>query len=494
MYHAGRQTEKAAPTTRGLRDKMSPMQRGSRELDRTAGLPVVFVIALLPGCYLSFGLGHAPDASVLDASLARDASRPSIDATIDAPIDASIDAPTDTLLDATMDARRERPDAGPALPIEPEPDAGPDERPTGPWVDVPPPPAGEPALVPVGEVVQLDDEVDLGSPPALVWNGDGWGVAWSNQFRVLDADGRPVGDAVTTPGGWAVGIGLDFAIGRYAVAIGTPSWGSAPLQLGAFDRRATLAAGWEPGARADEVDIGRLASAHEWVVGMMGSWGGPSAVRAYAADDEMRRLGEPLELSVNARGDVRVAGAKSRAVVVWTIPDGVMAQVLRGPPLVRDGTPFRVMSMPQESDSAVEVESYRDLVAVAAMDGAHLQVSLIDAWTRTTTGTPIIVGESGVMDRRPGLAVASERGFFVACWATGAGPAGGSEEDGIALRVIGADGALWGERLDLVVHERNVGGVDCGWNGREIVVVWWRAAGDGAYNSIFSQRVRPTFL
>ncbi|MCZ7681510.1 MAG: hypothetical protein M5U28_23025 [Sandaracinaceae bacterium] len=53
--------------------------------------------------------------------------------------------------------------------------------------------------------------------------------------------------------------------------------------------------------------------------------------------------------------------------------------------------------------------------------------------------------------------------------------------DGVTLQVVGADGALWGPPLPLVTGERNVGGVDCGWNGREVVVVWWRAAGDGAW-------------
>lgn len=124
-----------------------------------------------------------------------------------------------------------------------------------------------------------------------------------------------------------------------------------------------------------------------------------------------------------------------------------------------------------------------------------MQVAVIDAWAREVTTGPIAVGDSGIMDRRPGLAVAPEHGFFVACWSSGRGAYGGMDgHDSIALQVIGARGGLWGGRLDLVVDERNVGGVDCGWNGSDIVVVWWRASGPGDYNSIFSQRGRPTFL
>jgi hypothetical protein len=108
---------------------------------------------------------------------------------------------------------------------------------------------------------------------------------------------------------------------------------------------------------------------------------------------------------------------------------------------------------------------------------------------------PINVGRTGIRDRRPAIAVAPEHGFFVVCFATGRGPAGGSDGNvGIALQVVGADALPWGEPLQLVAGEANVGGLACGWNGTDVVVVWWRASRDAGFHTMFSERARPTFL
>lgn len=83
--------------------------------------------------------------------------------------------------------------------------------------------------------------------------------------------------------------------------------------------------------------------------------------------------------------------------------------------------------------------------------------------------------------------------LFVVCFEHGMGPYGGSDgNDGVTLQVVGDDGRLWGQPLQLVLELRNIGGVDCGWNGRDIVVLWWSAA--LPQNEIWSQRARPTFL
>jgi hypothetical protein len=352
---------------------------------------------------------------------------------------------------------------------------------------VPPPDDDEPALEPVGERIALDDASDTGGPPVLAWDGSGWGAAWFGRFRVLDADGRPLSSTTSLPTGWTAGIGLDFAIGRYALVTAD----AARAFLGAFDRGGRLAAGWESGAVASELDVGRLDTAHQWIVGTLEG----SSIGVYGADNAMRPVSDTLRIADDGIGDVRVAGAKSRALLVWNTPSSVMAQVLRAPPLTPDGSPLHAMEVVTHSDGGLEVEVFRDLVAIVAMDGRDVHLVLVDAWRREVRVGPLRVGSSGIVDRRPGLAVSPEHGFFVTCWAAGRGPAGGSDGgDGVALQVVGADGSLWGTRLDLVRGERNIGGVDCGWNGREIVVVWWRAAGDGAWNTIFSQRARPTFL
>ncbi len=436
-------------------------------------------LALTSGCYLSHGTPEAPVELDAGRPGARDAARPR-------PRDAGTPRP---------DARPPRRDASVVLPPEPEPDPGPDERPTGPWDGgVTPPPPGEPVLEPSTEPVVLDDETDSGGPPALVWNGGGWGVAWPGTFRTLDQDGRPTSPrARLDRAGW--GLGLDFAAGHYAVAVGGAGSGS-ELSVAAFDRDAARVAGWGAGARGAYPDVARLQLGHQWVVAAIDQTGGEyDRVIAFAMNGAMSLASDTLVLATDSHGDARVAGSKSRAVVVWTTASAVRAQSLTGPELQRDGEPFTVLEIPQQPDSGLEIEPFRDQMAVAAMDGVGVYLALLDPWLHEVTG-PFRVGSSRIGDRRPGIAVAEEEGFLVVCYAVGRGPygGGGGSMDGVTLQVVGADGALWGPPLPLVTGERNVGGVDCGWNGREIVVVWWRAAGDGAWNTIFSQRARPTFL
>lgn len=388
------------------------------------------------------------------------------------------------------------------LPPEPEPDPLPDEPPTGPWDDVPPPtdPA-MPGLERVGERVQLDDASDTGGPPVVVWNGEGWGVAWGNgwgtwrlRFMVLDEAGRPTGAEARTMGRVATaggGIGLDFAIGRYALI----SPGSTAAVV---DRAATLVAGWSAIPAEDNADVARLAVDHRWLVATTSGGGDPASdVRAYELDDDMAMVpGPPIELARDGAGDVRVATAKTRALVAWTTSAGVMGRVLRGAPLEPIGEPLMLHTLPQLPDSAVAVEPFRNRFVVAAVGASGVRAQLVEAFaSEPLASAPIAVGTAGVRDRRPGIASASELGFFVVCWASGPGPAGGSRpsDDGVTLQVVGADGSLWGAPLSLVTGEPNIGGVDCGWNGEEVVVIWWRASGDGAFNTMFSERARPTF-
>jgi hypothetical protein len=140
-------------------------------------------------------------------------------------------------------------------------------------------------------------------------------------------------------------------------------------------------------------------------------------------------------------------------------------------------------------------ELFRDRIFVVGIGGAEVRGRFLDPFSDfPVTSPPIVVGGTGIVDRAPGIAAATNEGFVVVAWATGRGPAGGSGNDGVMLQIVGADGTLWGEPLQLVEGERNIGGVACGWNGDDVIVIWWRASGDGAFNTMVSQRVQPTFL
>jgi hypothetical protein len=388
-------------------------------------------------------------------------------------------------------------DVGPppdgALPPEPEP--RPDEPPPPP-IDVPPPVGpDEPALVPVGDPVALDDESDGGGPPLLVWNDVGWGVVWGFvsplRLEILDASGHPVGVASEpTRDRWGVlGAGLDFAEGRYALVLGSG-------RAASFDRNALRVAGWSPVESGDESDVARLSVDRRWVV-VQSVDGAGHAVRAYELEDDMTTVAGPaIELGEDGVGDVRIGGAKTRALAVWTTRSRVMGRVLRGRPFEPVGAAIEIFDSGGYEDSASTVELFGDRFAVVALRGGDVRLRFVDPFGAVRLDSePVVVGSRGLTDRRPAIATAPERGFVAACWGTGRGGGGGGDsEDGVALQVIGSDGSHWGAPLQLISGERNIGGVSCGWNGSEIVVVWWRAAGDGAYNAIFSQRVRPTFL
>jgi hypothetical protein len=422
------------------------------------------LLAVLPGCYL----GHGLDA--------RDAA------------DGSI-SPTDARVDASPRAV----DAGPPLPIEPE-----DDPPVGPWDDVPPPPPGVPALVPSGEEIVYGSGLEIGGPPALVWNGAGWGLAWRGHFAVLDEDARLASDVVETVDR-AGGIGLDFAIGRHALVLGVEREDFDRVRLATFDRRGVLASTWQDGLSGREIDVARMPSAHRWIVAASTTFGASTyAVSAYAADDEMRRAGEPVVIARESSGPVRVAATSNRAVVAWSTAEGVVAQVVVQAAssleaIAPDGPPLDVLRVPPaRSPFPLETQAFRDRIVIALMTGRELHFAMIDPSARALVAEPTSVPADGFADVRPGLAVVPEHGFVVACWATARGRS--SELPPVGLQVIGADGAAWGEPAFVGRSEAGqVAGVDCGWNGREIVVAYWIGAVDRPH-AIVGQRLRPTFL
>jgi hypothetical protein len=382
----------------------------------------------------------------------------------------------------------------------PEPEPLPDEPPTGPWDDVPPPPDDAPALEPIGERVVLDDEADSGGQPVLVWNGDGWGVAWGGshwsspgRLAILDRDGRLL-HRVSYDSGVRAAYALDFAIGRYALV-------SAGGRGATFDRNATPASSWSRfPAVGDSVDVARFPIAHGWLVATGANGGGSdedTVLHAFTLDDELGPSGSPDVVLGPSMGAVRIGTAKTRALVAWPTRTGIRGQVLIGAALETNGDVLDVLDLPLVSDSGLEIELFRDRLVVGAVGSRDIRMRIVDPFsTAPLTTPPIVVARGRIGDRPPAIAVAPEHGFFVACFATGPDAPGPGVEmnTGVALQVVGADGSLWGTRVELVEGERNVGGVSCGWSGEDIVVIWWRASGDGAFNTMFSERARPTFL
>nr|MDQ3036127.1 hypothetical protein [Myxococcota bacterium] len=88
---------------------------------------------------------------------------------------------------------------------------------------------------------------------------------------------------------------------------------------------------------------------------------------------------------------------------------------------------------------------------------------------------PLAVARTTVRSVSPGLAAIPERGLLALCHPAGPGPWGGPDViDRVELVLIGAD-ASPATRAVEVGRGGEVRSVACGWNGRELLVVWSRS-------------------
>ncbi len=148
---------------------------------------LALAVVALPGCYLFHGIEGA--GSSIDAgSMRADAVRP-----------PSIDASDPPVSDAGP-ARDERdtatPDSGPPLPRAPEPDPGPDGRPSDDpddWVDPPDLGADEPCCVLGDPVLVTSREAGTSlryEPPLVAWRPGRWALAVTRYFERSEGTAR----------------------------------------------------------------------------------------------------------------------------------------------------------------------------------------------------------------------------------------------------------------------------------------------------------------
>ena len=347
---------------------------------------------------------------------------------------------------------------------------------------------------PVGEPEPADDTFDAGGPPVVGWSGSSWGVAWGAwgplQYRALDADAHPIGPLVTLPvdGGYAA-----IAWGNDRFAFAAANWSYYEVAVGTIDALGVLRSGptWMPG-NGEHPGIAWSERLTGWILAFnrldsSGGDPGPAIVTALF-DDSARLVDGPLDVGWG-EGPVPVA-MRSRVAVAWSGEGGIR---YRGFPWPDTAAASELLALPMfiHSDGAVDAVGYHDFALVIAMDGAHAQVGVVDALAGTVAHGPIIVGSSGIEDRRPHLAAVTERGFLGLCYETGIGPPGGSGHDGIAFRVIRPDGMPVGAEVVVAAELMNAGGCDVGWSGTEFVVLYWSCGGGAAENVIYAQRVRP---
>lgn len=346
------------------------------------------------------------------------------------------------------------------------------------------------ALAVVGDPLPLPDEVRAMWPPTLVAGDPGFGVSWLTSFRVLDADGAPSASGPSVVGGR---FGLAFGGDRFALT----SPGHHGSHLFFFD---PLANPIEPRGEYDSAVWSFLAwreRAREWIVASSVEAGGLAGmadamrirVETVTEDGASHRVAHEIVTSDTVTG-MRVAATADYVLVVWVAARRVSGLVLGGEPLAPVGDPFLVLDHAVGTgEGEPNVAAYGGRFVVTSNDGRHARAALVDPCAPNVSST-FVVGPTVSVAYADGVASAPDRGFFVVCHPVGAGTDGphGGPPDGVRLQAMGEDGRRWGRALTLATAVDYVGGVDCGWNGREVVVVWR----DGP--RIFSQRVRTTFL
>jgi len=395
---------------------------------------------------------------------------------------------------------------------EPDPawdtsDPGPD-GPVDAYPEIPDVSDDAPVAVLVGPPVPLDEDLFIGGPPTVAWNGSGWGVAWSGGetplvFCSLDADARPTGPIVTVaPGlsGWHTS--LAWKEDHYGISVATVEYRSDfNVYFGTIDPTGRLVSGmtWIDYA-SDDPDIAWSEDAHGWVVGFTKT--DPSTdeqtIQAALLDDASVVVEGPIEIWTGDRGSnwsgPRVVELKGKVAMAWPERSGAWFRCFEWPDVGSATPAVEVLPAILTEDSYIEAEAFFDYTLVLAMDGADALVSVVSLDGATVVSGPTAVGHSGIMDRRPGIVAANGRGYLGVCYETGPGPAGGSGAgEGVTFRIIAPSGPPVGAELTVVSDLGNIGGCAIGWSGSEFNVIYWSTMLDdtAAPVTMYAQRVRP---
>lgn len=377
---------------------------------------------------------------------------------------------------------------------------------TGDLGDVATPDVGDD--VPIGELVgppvPLDDGTNAGGEISAAWNGSGWGVIWADMltpmtFRALSPDATPLGPAVPVLDRWrAWHVSLAWHAGRYGLAFSTNYFehGDEGTLVAVLDEAGAVAAGPTAlGDHSSQPDLAWSDEAHGWLVAFRTDGDDEtSRIRAARFDESVALLDEILEVGEGGRDlGPRVVPLKSRTALVWPDERGVWFRGFSWPDVAAAPPPTRLMELTLMSDSFIEADALLDDAVVVGMGDGAVTAVAVEPWSGTVTGGPTTAGLSEIRDRRPGLVGAPARGYLGLCYETGPGPWGGgaADGDGVSFRLLAPDARPIGAELIVAAGLRNIGGCAVGWSGEEFVVLYWSCGGDGEWNTVYAQRIRP---
>lgn len=436
------------------------------------------------GCYLAHERG-APTGESPDAASARDAG-PASDA--DA---SSFDARTSPDTMPAFD------DAGPLIPSEPDPDLGPDARPSdydgGTWTDPPVLGPSDPCctLADPIRITGRDEGVVLEhTAPAIAWGPGLWGLLTTQQsfpptFEVtpravvfeLAADGTPIGNAHvmdrpidhTGPLVWAEGRWAIAAYGDGALT-GDTQWHTRLL-----DRDLRAATDWlDVGpAGSDALGLARFTTGDRWAALRSDT----ELVLSAFSDDG---LATPTYFDVTgATGRVvRAAGLRSRAAMLVGRGPGQSSSlvVVGAPPSYATLGTIPLASASYWDHAALA--ALQDVVVATSMDETQAYAEVIDPFAMRAIGPPLVLGTAAAVrvGRSLDVAGSSKLGVAGVCWASHSEVGGARDAtSSIDFRLVGTDGLPRGAAVRVIEAPFRGGEVTCSVGTDELgfLVAWW---------------------
>lgn len=438
-------------------------------MEQAIRIGVALVIGLTVGCYRS----HTRDALDAGAGAHRDAAAP----------DGARE---------TEDADDLR-DAGPVLPSEPDPDLGPDARPSDypdadDWDDVPPASDIDPCCT-MDEPILIEAPLYLPSRPAIAWGAGRWGLLTVGlvegqraEIFELAPDGHPLGSGVVldTPPGGDGGLASDrgtirWAEGRWAVALavwaGTDSEWAGRL----YDRDLRPASDWQALGTSDRglVDLARLTRGDRWV----GVTHRADVLRVTAFSES--RAPTIVEHSLAAGQTLDAVGMRSRvAMLVGALTsrsDGNVVVVV-GPEPGLDvlGT----VALSTRGAEHASLSAVRDVVLAATLLDGAVTVEAIDPFSMTAVSAAETLGFV-LPDSTLGTATldsigSSKLGLAGICY----GGTRDSERAGFGeldFAIVGSNGARRGAPVRVAGRDPREGGTNCavGTDDDGFLVAWW---------------------
>ncbi len=406
-----------------------------------------------------------------------------------------------------FDAGPPRPldDAGPPLPREDDPPIGPGERPSDrpdseDWTDPAPPP--EPCCD-LGEPIMVTPPELQGGTVRVEWHGLGWGVliagtdGWGPLLQYASLD--PLVSRVETyrhvPTEGHIIADVAWAAGRFGVTY-EPSWATA--SLGFLDRNGVLDGAWRP-LRASTVSaIARQPLGGLWAVVAGEETDAEHArlvVRGFD-DDGVVRAQHAIDGSIAEGYDaIALEALGSRVVAAWPEAGALEGRLRAQSVVVGEGPVGTVADLGPihlSSDAELGSAPIRDAIAITHIQDGGVWITLYDPFEATSVRHR--VGDSRVGDREAAVVGVDKLGLIGVCIPTGRGPGGGGGGDGmdgVAFRILAADGTPWSDPIEIVGGLENIGGCAVAFHLDAFVVVWWRASGSVEYNSIWARRVAP---